>query len=65
MKSDANTHRCTIVIDQQQPTGLVINAASVIGISFGKLMGHLVGTSLRQSRYPRAAVIALLNFAMR
>lgn len=43
MDFDANTHRCTIVIDQQLPAGLAMNAASVIGISFGKLTGNLVG----------------------
>ncbi|WP_277976221.1 DUF2000 domain-containing protein [Pantoea endophytica] len=43
MNFDANTHRCTIVIDQQLPAGLAMNAASVIGISFGKLIGNLVG----------------------
>jgi hypothetical protein len=40
---DANTHRCTIVIDQQLPAGLAMNAVSVIGISFGKLIANLVG----------------------
>ncbi|MEA5101101.1 DUF2000 domain-containing protein [Pantoea sp. S18] len=43
MDFDANTHRCTIVIDQQLPAGLAMNASSVIGISFGKLVGNLVG----------------------
>jgi len=40
MEFDANTHSCTIVIDQQLPAGLAMNAASVIGISFRKLMGN-------------------------
>lgn len=43
MDFDANTHRCTILIDQQLPAGLAMNAASIIGISFGKLPGNLVG----------------------
>ena len=55
MDFDANTHRCTIVIDQQLPAGLAMNAASVIGISFGKLTGNLVGPdqqSLDGVNYP-------------
>ncbi|MDI9222866.1 DUF2000 domain-containing protein [Pantoea sp. EA-12] len=43
MQFDANHHRCTIVIDNQLPAGLAMNAASVIGISFGKLIDNLVG----------------------
>lgn len=54
----ASTHRYTILNDQQLPAGLAINAASVVGISFGKLMDNLVGTYLRKPRYPR--VFALL-----
>lgn len=42
MGIDANTHRCTIMIDQQLPVELAMSAASVIGISFGKLMGNLL-----------------------
>ncbi|ORM71637.1 DUF2000 domain-containing protein [Pantoea rwandensis] len=48
MQFDANHHRCTIVIDNQLPAGLAMNAASVIGISFGKLIENLVGPD-RQS----------------
>lgn len=51
MEFDANTHHCTIVTGQQLPAELAMSAASVIGISFGKLMGNLVGTRLRQPRY--------------
>jgi len=43
------------VIDQQLPAGLAMNAASIIGISFGKLMGSLVGKLLRQRSYPRVS----------
>jgi hypothetical protein len=46
MEFDANVHRCTLVIDQQLPVGLAMNAASVIGISFGKLIGNLVGPDM-------------------
>lgn len=55
MEFDANTHRCTIVIDHQLPAELAMSAATVIGISFGKLMGNLVGTLLRQPHYPRVS----------
>jgi len=41
MEFDANTHRCTIVIDQQLPAWLAMNVAGVIGISFGKLIGNV------------------------
>ncbi|ATA19603.1 uncharacterized protein DUF2000 [Gibbsiella quercinecans] len=43
MKFDVNLHKCTIVIDKSLSTGLAINAASVIGISFGRTVGNLVG----------------------
>ncbi|MFT4274222.1 MAG: DUF2000 domain-containing protein [Pantoea sp.] len=46
MKFDANVHRCTLVIDQQLPAGLAMNAASVIGISFGKWIENLVGPDM-------------------
>ncbi|MXP56903.1 DUF2000 domain-containing protein [Pantoea sp. Taur] len=51
-----------MVTDQQLPAGLALNAETVIGISFGKLMGNLVGTGIRQSRYPRvSASLALFR----
>lgn len=55
MKFDANLHRCTIVIDQHLPVGLAMNAASVIGISFGRTVENLVGPdqcSLDDINYP-------------
>jgi len=48
MKFDASQHRCTIIIDKDLPAGLAINAASVIGISFGRTTENLVGPD-RQS----------------
>ncbi len=47
MQFDASQHRCTLIIDNQLPTGLALNAASVIGISFGKLIDNVVGPDLQ------------------
>ncbi|WP_342754582.1 DUF2000 domain-containing protein [Pantoea sp. MBD-2R] len=47
MKFDASQHRCTIIIDKDLPAGLAINAASVIGISFGRTMENLVGPDMQ------------------
>ncbi|UTH75626.1 DUF2000 domain-containing protein [Chromobacterium sp. IIBBL 290-4] len=55
MKFDASQHRCAIVIDKELPTGLAINAASVIGISFGRQVENLVGPDMQsqdQVNYP-------------
>lgn len=55
MKFDASKHRCTIVIDQDLPVGLAMNAASVIGISIGRTIDNLVGPdmqSLDKVNYP-------------
>lgn len=55
MKFDASQHRCTIIIDNALPAGLAINAASVIGISFGRTIDGLVGPdrqSLDAVNYP-------------
>ncbi|POP47637.1 DUF2000 domain-containing protein [Superficieibacter electus] len=55
MKFDASQHRCTIIIDNALPAGLAINAASVIGISFGRTIAGLVGPdrqSLDAVNYP-------------
>ncbi|EAP2903891.1 DUF2000 domain-containing protein [Salmonella enterica subsp. enterica serovar Newport] len=55
MKFDANQHRCTIIINKDLPAGLAINAASVIGISFGRTVENLVGPdmqSLDKVNYP-------------
>ncbi len=55
MKFDASQHRCTIVIDKNLPAGLAMNAASVIGISFGRTVENLVGPdmqSLDNANYP-------------
>ncbi|MGP7734065.1 DUF2000 domain-containing protein [Oceanimonas smirnovii] len=47
MKFDASRHRCTIIIDKDLPPGLAINAASVIGISFGRTVDNLVGPDMK------------------
>lgn len=47
MKFDTYQHRCTIVIDKDLPAGLAINAASVIGISFGRTTENLVGPDMQ------------------
>ncbi|MGM3160250.1 DUF2000 domain-containing protein [Dickeya undicola] len=55
MKFDASQHRCTIIIDKDLPAGLAMNAASVIGISFGRIVENLVGPdmqSLDKVNYP-------------
>jgi len=52
---DSNIHKCTIVIDKDLPSGLAINASSVIGISFGKCIENLVGPDLKSkdnTNYP-------------
>lgn len=55
MKFHASQHRCTIIIDKNLPAGLAMNAASVIGISFGRIVENLVGPdmqSLDEVNYP-------------
>lgn len=47
MKFDASQHRCTIVIAHSLSAGLAINAASVIGISFGRIVENLVGPDMQ------------------
>jgi hypothetical protein len=47
MKFDASLHRCTIIINKNLPIGLAMNAASVIGISFGCTVENLVGLDLQ------------------
>lgn len=49
MKFDASQHRCTLVIDDQLAPGLAMNAASVIGISFGRMVENLVGPDLHSA----------------
>ncbi len=47
MKFDSSKHRCTIIIDKDLPLGLAMNAASVIGISFGLTIDNLVGSDMQ------------------
>ncbi|MEM6160965.1 DUF2000 domain-containing protein [Erwinia sp. P6884] len=47
MKFDANQHRCKIIVDKDLPAGLAMNAASVIGISFGRTVENLVGPDMQ------------------
>lgn len=79
MQFDASRHKCTIVIDEALAIGLAMNAASVIGISFGKTFENLVGPDLSSGdgvrypgviyaplpvlRAPNATIQALLNSA--
>lgn len=49
MKFDATQQRCTIVVDGQLGPGLAMNAASVIGISFGRTVDNLVGPDLHSA----------------
>ena len=55
MKFDASKHRCTIIMDKNLPAGLAMNAASVIGVSFGRTIDNLTGPdmqSLDKINYP-------------
>ncbi len=47
MRFDASQYRCTIIIDKDLPVGLAMNAASVIGISFGRTVENLVGSDMK------------------
>jgi len=47
MQFDAELHRCTLIIDNDLPAGLAMNAASVIGVSFGRAVDNLVGAALQ------------------
>jgi len=47
MRFDAELHRCTLIIDKDLPPGLAMNAASVVGISFGRAIENLVGAALQ------------------
>lgn len=47
MKFNASQHRCTIIIDNHLPAGLAMNAASIIGISFGRTVENLVGPDMK------------------
>ncbi len=46
MKFEANLHRCAILIDEELPTGLAINASSIIGIGLSHNVTNLVGKDL-------------------
>lgn len=47
MQFDAEQHRCTLIIDKDLPAGLAMNAASVVGMSFGRAVDNLVGADLQ------------------
>lgn len=47
MKYNSEIHKCAIVIDKDLSRGLAINAASVIGISFGRTVTNLVGPDMQ------------------
>ncbi|MGK7246386.1 DUF2000 domain-containing protein [Buttiauxella agrestis] len=49
MKFDASQHRSTIIIDKDLSPGLAINAASVIGMSFGHTVENLVGPDMQSA----------------
>lgn len=46
MRFDSEQHRCTLIVDQDLPPGLAMNAASVVGVSFGRALENLVGPAL-------------------
>ena len=47
MKFDPSIHKSVIVVNQELPVGLAMNAVSVISVSFGKLITELVGPDLK------------------
>jgi len=46
MQFDASVDRCVIVINQDLPIGLAINAASIIGVGIGNKIKQLIGQDL-------------------
>lgn len=46
MQFDASVDRCVIVINQDLPLGLAINAASIVGIGIGNKIKQLIGQDL-------------------
>ncbi len=47
MEFDTNIHKCVIVVDKELSLGHAVNAVSVIGVSMGKSVTHIVGPDLR------------------
>lgn len=46
MHFDASEDRCVIVINQDLPLGLAINAASIVGVGIGNKIKQLIGQDL-------------------
>ena len=46
MKFDASTHKMVIIINEELPLGLAMNALTVIGVSLGKTFEGIVGADL-------------------
>ncbi|EKT61824.1 hypothetical protein OOA_09478 [Providencia burhodogranariea DSM 19968] len=46
MQFDASVDRCVIIINQNLPLGLAINAASIIGVGIGNEIKQLIGKDL-------------------
>ncbi|MCW2258340.1 hypothetical protein M2263_004431 [Providencia alcalifaciens] len=46
MQFDASVDRCVIVINQNLPLGLAINAASIVGVGIGNKIKQLIGQDL-------------------
>lgn len=38
--------KCVIVVDEELPTGILVNTAAILGITFGKLVPEFVGTDV-------------------
>jgi len=55
MKFDWEKHKSVIIVDENLPLGLAMNAVSVIGVSFGRIIEDIVGhdvSSLDDIIYP-------------
>ena len=55
MDFDADTHKCVIVVGNALGLGHAVNAVSVIGVSMGRSVEHLVGPDMHSKdnvKYP-------------
>lgn len=52
------TKKCVIVLDEQLPLGILVNTATILGISLGKLQPEVVGSDVMdQTSYVHPGVI--------
>ena len=43
---DLQNEKCVMVIDESLPSGMIANAAAIMGITLGKQMPEVVGTDV-------------------